>query len=737
MTTYNTGNPLGSSSAKDLYDNAQNFDHLSNDQSNELWPDRFGNPRLTWHGMEIRYQEKLASMGWTLIDSFQDGANLTRADEALHWKIPDGNGEYYRWDGAFPKNIPANSTPDSTGGIGVGAWIGIGDASLRAALSNTDGSELIGYKNPQSQVIETLKIALDKINVRLIYAVDFGVKTDGSDNADALWELGQFISNATDPLYVIFPHGTSLVGSQEFAGATGKGYSYRPSYESRTWSDASAMGWFSIHQTNNDITLDMTGWTLKANDGMKHGSFDPVTGAVASDQISETPNRDYLAYQGYLIKIFMSPNTKINGGITDGNLKSSSWGGKYGNIGYQVPSYNMWVNQSEGIKISQHVFKNSPVDGLYMQATGERSYLDIVPNTVVDTCFFQDCGRNCYSLTGGANIDIINPVITRSGSLATDIGTHFSGPEAGIDIEAEGGNPYNIRIHNPKIVNTGKCALMTVSVPGKVNDITVYGGVIQSFSSQGAVSNSGASRNIKFKNVTIIGGIIDIASPVVMGLEAYHFENCDLQNRYGNGYAVNYLLSFPVSYFHGNTITFGIPETTVSAATINITDQDRVSGGLYAERFKNNRLIVYGNAANITFVNGLGGLNNFKNAELFVSSDGLTGGSAKLLVDSSSSGISGLSTNTINFNFGSSIVMDKDAGRNIWYARKSVRLAGVVSPTADNGSGVGVQDIGGASVGRFRTGYFDSGVIVRDGVTGTHYRVRVTSGTLNVVVEET
>jgi hypothetical protein len=32
----------------------------------------------------------------------------------------------------------------------------------------------------------------------------------------------------------------------------------------------------------------MTGWTLKMNDGMKHGSFDPVTGAVAADQISET-----------------------------------------------------------------------------------------------------------------------------------------------------------------------------------------------------------------------------------------------------------------------------------------------------------------------------------------------------------------------------------------------------------------------------------------------------------------
>jgi hypothetical protein len=136
MTTYNTGNPLGSSAAKDLYDNAQNFDHLSNDQSNELWPDRFGNSRLTWHGMERRYQEKLASMGWTLIDSFQDGANLTRADEALHWTLPDGNGEYYRWDGILPKDVPVGSTPDSTGGTGPGKWISVGDASLRGDLSS-------------------------------------------------------------------------------------------------------------------------------------------------------------------------------------------------------------------------------------------------------------------------------------------------------------------------------------------------------------------------------------------------------------------------------------------------------------------------------------------------------------------------------------------------------------------------------------------------------------------------
>ena len=147
MTTYNTGNPLGSAAAKDLYDNAQNFDHLSNDKENESWNDRFGVPRLTWFGMENKYKQALSQMGWILVDSFQNGADITLPNQALHWSLPDGDGEYYRWDGALPKSVPANSTPESTGGVGTGAWIGVGDASLRAELSSNSGESLVSpYK---------------------------------------------------------------------------------------------------------------------------------------------------------------------------------------------------------------------------------------------------------------------------------------------------------------------------------------------------------------------------------------------------------------------------------------------------------------------------------------------------------------------------------------------------------------------------------------------------------------
>ena len=49
MTTYNTGNAVGSSDPRDLYDNAQNLDRAINDQAAE-WTDRLGKKRPTIAG---------------------------------------------------------------------------------------------------------------------------------------------------------------------------------------------------------------------------------------------------------------------------------------------------------------------------------------------------------------------------------------------------------------------------------------------------------------------------------------------------------------------------------------------------------------------------------------------------------------------------------------------------------------------------------------------------------------
>ncbi|ABV12973.1 TPA: hypothetical protein JAW23_000818 [Citrobacter koseri] len=145
MTTYNTNEPLGSASAKVLYDNAQNFDHLSNDRVNETWDDRFGVPRLTWHGMEERYKTALANLGLNPVGTFQGGAVINSAGDIIQ---DETTGAWYRWDDltTLPKTVPPGSTPDSSGGTGVGKWLAV-DVSdvLRRELALPTGADQIGY----------------------------------------------------------------------------------------------------------------------------------------------------------------------------------------------------------------------------------------------------------------------------------------------------------------------------------------------------------------------------------------------------------------------------------------------------------------------------------------------------------------------------------------------------------------------------------------------------------------
>src|SRR5690625_1438568 len=55
MTTYNTGNPIGSKDPRDLYDNAENLDTAVNDLSRDTWDDRLGRSRKTMSGMERQF----------------------------------------------------------------------------------------------------------------------------------------------------------------------------------------------------------------------------------------------------------------------------------------------------------------------------------------------------------------------------------------------------------------------------------------------------------------------------------------------------------------------------------------------------------------------------------------------------------------------------------------------------------------------------------------------------------
>lgn len=90
-----------------------------------------------------QWRRQLAEAGLTLVDgSFEEGATANSATDAV-WHI-DG-GQCYTWDGVLPKTVPAGSNPETAGGVWPGAWVSVGDVSLRIDLASNNGSDLISY----------------------------------------------------------------------------------------------------------------------------------------------------------------------------------------------------------------------------------------------------------------------------------------------------------------------------------------------------------------------------------------------------------------------------------------------------------------------------------------------------------------------------------------------------------------------------------------------------------------
>ena len=129
-------------------DNPNDFAHtLASDNGASLIGTTSGNTvqqEITNFSINTREQwrRSLAEAGLTLVDgSFEEGASVQNDKQAV-WHI--SGGQCYVWGGVFPKTVPVNSTPLTTGGVAEGAWVSVGDAVLRGDLAKTTGATMVG-----------------------------------------------------------------------------------------------------------------------------------------------------------------------------------------------------------------------------------------------------------------------------------------------------------------------------------------------------------------------------------------------------------------------------------------------------------------------------------------------------------------------------------------------------------------------------------------------------------------
>jgi hypothetical protein len=153
---YKTGNPIGSVSSTDLYDNAQSLDFFVNGP-NPSYPDRLGVLRKSWMGMEGEFNtdqarresefdtyqaarvavfnDFLKSSGFETPVDYVAGLEIIRPTQVLRF-----SGELYR---AKDASLPFTTT---SWAADAAKLFVIGDAALRQEMAGQGGAALSGFK---------------------------------------------------------------------------------------------------------------------------------------------------------------------------------------------------------------------------------------------------------------------------------------------------------------------------------------------------------------------------------------------------------------------------------------------------------------------------------------------------------------------------------------------------------------------------------------------------------------
>lgn len=137
--------PVPSEKPQDLKFNAGKIDEFVTSMG-WTYTDRFGVKHYTIEGINHLAQEVMSAFGYITLNgvTFTTGATINQPNEVL---FNEEDNSYYKWTGPFasgPKVVPPNSTPLTSGGIGPGKWLNVGDTVLRSDLAKPTGAGMVG-----------------------------------------------------------------------------------------------------------------------------------------------------------------------------------------------------------------------------------------------------------------------------------------------------------------------------------------------------------------------------------------------------------------------------------------------------------------------------------------------------------------------------------------------------------------------------------------------------------------
>lgn len=282
----------------------------------------------------------------TLPGSFTTGVTVNTKNELV--VFTDGK---YHWDGALPKDVPAGSTPESTGGIGLGAWVGVSEADLLVRLKSSDageGASLITFENGNS--VESLSSSDGAKNIgsgeRSLLARNNDIKHSGDfptlqAAVDASLNKNEVIVSPGEYSEAITVEGTQL------KGVGGSTVLKAPADFTNTIQvNLSTPHWQFRH--SGDFAIDGSGTT-----GAIGISFDPTDQYAGRHNFSDV-------YIHNINKAIQKPSGNIG----------NTWKG----IGISTCDWGYWAQSASEMHLGSDTLQNMHFDGIstycvYLNAT--------------------------------------------------------------------------------------------------------------------------------------------------------------------------------------------------------------------------------------------------------------------------------------------------------------------------------------------------------------------------------
>lgn len=324
------------------------------------------------------------------------------------------------------------------------------------------------------------------LQCREIHIVDFGAIGDGKTNStEAFQKAAAYLQQNGGTL--IIDSGTYIVGKQKLSGRYGSGNSWK------------AVPILNIIGAKRPITIKGEHATLKTADGLKYGSFNPITGRIDEKRTIGNPS-DYYASAYIFINAEDCASIKIEDLTMDGNLGNMVISQAFGDMGNQLPAIGIRLSRNRKAIIKNCYIHHCALDAIHISWNGLTGKDPIYPH-VIDSVIAKYNGRQGLSWAGGNSLTVSNSEFSSTGKALNAGIPVVAKPAAGIDIEIQ-----NSIIRNGSFIN---CL---------VYDNAGYG-----------LSSIGhETYNINFKKVTFIGTTNEAAFPKS---QYFSFDSCTFVGR--------------------------------------------------------------------------------------------------------------------------------------------------------------------------------------------------------------